>query len=107
MNSSLGKTFLFLTNLAYKSRITLPILITAGFMILNFRWEVEINIHTEQIGIQEAQAVQQQFRDNENSMQYSEDDDDEDGGGEEEDEYTLDEEDYEDEEDSDETTEGF
>lgn len=52
MNSTFGKTFLFLTNLAWKSRVTLPVLITAGFMILNFRWEVEINIHTERIAIQ-------------------------------------------------------
>ncbi|XP_062541739.1 uncharacterized protein LOC134209740 [Armigeres subalbatus] len=52
MNSTFGKTFLFLTNLAWKSRVTLPVLITAGFMILNFRWEVEINIHSERIAIQ-------------------------------------------------------
>lgn len=52
MNSTFGKTFLFLTNLAWKSRVTLPVLITAGFMVLNFRWEVEINIHTERIAIQ-------------------------------------------------------
>ncbi|XP_055590256.1 ribosomal L1 domain-containing protein CG13096 [Uranotaenia lowii] len=51
MNSNFGRTFLFLTNLAWKSRVTLPVLITAGFMILNFRWEVEINIHTERIAI--------------------------------------------------------
>uniref|UniRef100_A0A1Q3FBB4 Uncharacterized protein n=1 Tax=Culex tarsalis TaxID=7177 RepID=A0A1Q3FBB4_CULTA len=52
MNSTFGKTFLFLTNLAWKSRVTLPVIITAGFMVLNFRWEVEINIHTERIAIQ-------------------------------------------------------
>lgn len=52
MNSAFGRTFLFLTDLAWKSRITLPVLITAGFMIMNFRWEVEINIHTERIAIQ-------------------------------------------------------
>ncbi|XP_029710797.2 uncharacterized protein LOC115256421 [Aedes albopictus] len=52
MNSAFGRTFLFLTDLAWKSRITLPVLITAGFMIMNFRWEVEINIHTERIAMQ-------------------------------------------------------
>ncbi|XP_055633114.1 uncharacterized protein LOC129773525 [Toxorhynchites rutilus septentrionalis] len=59
MNSPFGRTFLFLTNLAWKSRITLPVLISAGFMIMNFRWEVEINIHTERIafpGVGEGQG---------------------------------------------------
>lgn len=28
-------------------------LITAAFMALNFRWEIEINIHTERIVFQE------------------------------------------------------
>lgn len=49
MNSELGKTFLFLTNLAWKSRITLPALITFSYLAFNFRWQVEINIHTERI----------------------------------------------------------
>ncbi|XP_055543877.1 uncharacterized protein LOC129729377 [Wyeomyia smithii] len=52
MSGTFGKTFIFLTDLAWKSRVTLPVLITVGFMILNFRWEVEINIHAERIAIQ-------------------------------------------------------
>ncbi|XP_053691872.1 uncharacterized protein LOC128740359 [Sabethes cyaneus] len=52
MSGTFGRTFMFLTDLAWKSRVTLPVLITVGFMILNFRWEVEINIHAERIAIQ-------------------------------------------------------
>lgn len=44
---------MFLTKLAWESRVTLPMLITAAFMALNFRWEIEINIHTDRYVFQE------------------------------------------------------
>lgn len=58
MNSSkLGTTFMFLTKLAWNSKVSLPVLLTCAFMVLNFRWEVEINIHTERIVFQEEDVV--------------------------------------------------
>lgn len=53
MNSKLGTTFMFLTKLAWQSKVSLPVLLTCAFMVLNFRWEVEINIHTERIVFQD------------------------------------------------------
>lgn len=49
MNSVFGKTFLFLTKLAWSSRITLPMLVTTAFMIMDIRMQIEINVHTERI----------------------------------------------------------
>lgn len=57
MNSKLGTTFMFLTKLAWNSKVSLPVLLTCAFMVLNFRWEVEINIHTERIVFQEDDVV--------------------------------------------------
>uniref|UniRef100_A0A182NTM9 Sepiapterin reductase n=1 Tax=Anopheles dirus TaxID=7168 RepID=A0A182NTM9_9DIPT len=51
INSSLGRTFLFLTNLAWKNRVALPALIMVGCMVFNYRGEIEINIHTERIAL--------------------------------------------------------
>jgi hypothetical protein len=52
MPSSFNETFLFLTRLAWKNRVTLPIFITIAFLACNFRWEVEISIQTERIAFQ-------------------------------------------------------
>lgn len=48
---------MFLTKLAWNSKVSLPVLLTCAFMVLNFRWEVEINIHTERIVFQEEDDV--------------------------------------------------
>lgn len=64
-------TFMFLTNLAYKNRLTIPIFVTIAFLVCNFRWEIvgsflifilsyfrnlkffqEISIQTERIQLQ-------------------------------------------------------
>lgn len=59
MPSSFNETFLFLTKLAWKNRVTLPIFITIAFMACNFRWEVEISIQTERIAFQVSFCVVQ------------------------------------------------
>lgn len=51
INSAFGRTFLFLTKLAWKNRVALPALIMVGCMVLNYRGEIEINIHTERIAL--------------------------------------------------------
>lgn len=46
------RTFIFLTKLAWKSRVTLPMIVAAAFMAMDFRMQVEINVHTEGIMFQ-------------------------------------------------------
>lgn len=53
INSAFGRTFLFLTKLAWKNRVALPALIMVGCMVLNYRGEIEINIHTGRIAVQD------------------------------------------------------
>uniref|UniRef100_A0A182IJR8 Uncharacterized protein n=1 Tax=Anopheles atroparvus TaxID=41427 RepID=A0A182IJR8_ANOAO len=53
LDSNLGRTFLFLSKLAWKNRVALPALIMVGYMVSNFRWEIEINIHAERIAVQD------------------------------------------------------
>ncbi|XP_052892723.1 uncharacterized protein LOC128300635 isoform X2 [Anopheles moucheti] len=60
INSAFGRTFLFLTNLAWKNRVALPALIMVGCMVLNYRGEIEINIHTERIALHDLPNRQQQ-----------------------------------------------
>lgn len=52
MDSTFGQTFLFLTKLAWKSKVTLPILVTAVFLAMDFRMQIELNIETEQLVFQ-------------------------------------------------------
>lgn len=49
MDSPFGESFLFLIKLAWKSRITLPVLVTAIFMVMDLRPRIDINIQTRQI----------------------------------------------------------
>lgn len=51
--SNMHETFTFLTKLAWKNRITIPVLVCVAFLSLNFRWEIEISIQTERIEFQE------------------------------------------------------
>lgn len=48
MNTPFGEVFLFLTDLAWKSRITIPMLVTTVFLIMDIRLQIEINIQTGQ-----------------------------------------------------------
>lgn len=52
MNSAFGESFMFLTKLAWNCKVTLPILVTAVFLALDFRMQIELNIETEQIVFQ-------------------------------------------------------
>lgn len=48
MNTPFGEVFLFLTDLAWKSRLTIPMIVTTVFLILDIRLQIEINIQTGQ-----------------------------------------------------------
>lgn len=49
MASTFSRTFMFLTKLAWNSRITLPLLVTVAFMAMDFRMQIEINVQTERV----------------------------------------------------------
>lgn len=46
MNSPFGEVFLFLTDLAWKSRMTIPVIVTTAFLIMDIRLQIEINIQS-------------------------------------------------------------
>lgn len=52
MDSAFGKSFLFLTKLAWNCKVTLPVLVTAVFLAMDFRMQIELNIETEQLVLQ-------------------------------------------------------
>lgn len=45
----MDKALLFLLKLAWDSRIRLPVLIVVGFLVLDIRMQLEINIQTRRI----------------------------------------------------------
>ncbi|XP_030384876.1 uncharacterized protein LOC115632045 [Scaptodrosophila lebanonensis] len=49
MNSTFGNVFLFLTDLAWKNRFTLPVLVTTAFLVMDLRLQIEINVQTGQV----------------------------------------------------------
>ncbi|XP_016951518.1 protein PFC0760c [Drosophila biarmipes] len=48
MDSTFGKVFMFLTDLAWKSRLTIPIMVTTAFLVMDIRLQIEINIQSGQ-----------------------------------------------------------
>ncbi|KAI8046595.1 uncharacterized protein LOC128252414 isoform X1 [Drosophila gunungcola] len=48
MDSTFGKVFMFLTDLAWKSRLTIPVLVTTVFLVMDIRLQIEINIQSGQ-----------------------------------------------------------
>jgi len=48
MDSLFGKVFMFLTDLAWKSRLTIPIMVTTAFLVMDIRLQIEINIQSGQ-----------------------------------------------------------
>ncbi|XP_017041709.1 uncharacterized protein LOC108088445 isoform X1 [Drosophila ficusphila] len=48
MDSTFGKVFMFLTDLAWKSRLTIPVLVTTAFLVMDIRLQIEINIQSGQ-----------------------------------------------------------
>lgn len=51
-SGAFGRTFMFLTKLAWSSRFTLPMLITAAFIAMDFRMQVEINVHNARVAFE-------------------------------------------------------
>lgn len=52
LKSNFHESFLFLTKLAYKNRVTIPVFVCVAFLVCNFRWEIEISIQTERLQVQ-------------------------------------------------------
>ncbi|TMW45410.1 hypothetical protein DOY81_009507 [Sarcophaga bullata] len=57
MNSAFGEVFMFLTNLAWKSRLTIPVLVTTAFLIMDIRLQIEINIQSGQVAAAEFNRI--------------------------------------------------
>ncbi|XP_053673707.1 uncharacterized protein LOC128723968 [Anopheles nili] len=96
VNSAFGRSFLFLTNLAWKVRVALPALIMAGCMVFNYRGEIEINIYTERIPLHgHPNLGQEGVGAALGGLAMDEDDDDPFGNYDSDEEYTDDEEDLE------------
>ncbi|XP_055847842.1 uncharacterized protein LOC129913277 [Episyrphus balteatus] len=52
MNTPFGEVFLFLTDLAWKSRMTIPVLVTTVFLVMDIRLQIEINIQSGQPAVE-------------------------------------------------------
>ncbi|XP_017845312.1 uncharacterized protein LOC108601865 [Drosophila busckii] len=79
MESRFGDIFLFLTDLAWKSRLTIPVLVTTAFLVMDIRLQIEINIQTGQVNASdldepevEFEAMRAQPSEDEGSEGYSE-----------------------------------
>lgn len=70
-------TFMFLTNLAYKNRLTIPLFVTVAFLVCNFRWEIEISIQTERIQLQANNDDHEEILSNDSDDEYEPATDDE------------------------------
>lgn len=57
MDSAFGKSFIFLTKLAWNCKVTLPVLVTAVFLAMDFRMQIELNIETEQLVFQVTRTI--------------------------------------------------
>ncbi|XP_054725703.1 uncharacterized protein LOC129235723 [Anastrepha obliqua] len=75
MNTPFGEVFLFLTDLAWKSRVTIPMLVTTIFLIMDIRLQIEINIQSGQAA---ADLDQIDFVDDNNDDDDDDVDDDDD-----------------------------
>ncbi|XP_065372362.1 calsequestrin-2 [Calliphora vicina] len=74
MNSPFGEVFMFLTNLAWKSRLTIPVLVTTAFLIMDIRLQIEINIQSGQVAAAEFNRLD---NDDDEYIDNNDDDDDE------------------------------
>ncbi|XP_043655547.1 uncharacterized protein LOC122621667 [Drosophila teissieri] len=59
MDSTFGKVFMFLTDLAWKSRLTIPIMVTTAFLVMDIRLQIEINIQSGQFNASDLDDVQE------------------------------------------------
>ncbi|XP_022217079.1 uncharacterized protein LOC111070670 [Drosophila obscura] len=63
MDSTFGNIFLFLTELAWKSRLTIPILVTTAFLVMDIRLQIEINIQSGQFNASDLDDIDDAFAD--------------------------------------------
>ncbi|XP_068152510.1 uncharacterized protein [Drosophila tropicalis] len=61
MDSTFGNVFLFLTDLAWKSRLTIPVLVTTAFLVMDIRLQIEINIESGQVTASELDEADYAF----------------------------------------------
>lgn len=78
MNSQFGEVFLFLTDLAWKSRMTIPVLVTTVFLIMDIRLQIEINIQAGQPAVELADLDDDSMEEFTTEGEGDSDDDDDD-----------------------------
>ncbi|XP_017008918.1 uncharacterized protein [Drosophila takahashii] len=59
MDSTFGKVFMFLTDLAWKSRLTIPIMVTTAFLVMDIRLQIEINIQSGQFNASDLEDAEE------------------------------------------------
>jgi hypothetical protein len=78
LGGAFQKGLVFLLNLAWKSRFRLPVLVTVGFMVLDLRMELEINLGVDvgRVHIQDEGGGDDDDEEEEDDDGDDEDDDD-------------------------------
>ena len=56
MKGQAAETFLFLVDLAWKSKITMPVLISVVFMVLDFNMQVRFSIRGARNSIEDSES---------------------------------------------------
>ncbi|XP_016937406.1 uncharacterized protein [Drosophila suzukii] len=74
MDSLFGKVFMFLTDLAWKSRLTIPIMVTTAFLVMDIRLQIEINIQSGQFNASDLEDADDGFDDHFGAHDHGSDD---------------------------------
>jgi hypothetical protein len=77
LDGAFQKSLVFLLNLAWKSRFHLPVLIAVGFMVLDVRMQLEINVDVQVRNVHDQDGDDEDDEDDEDDDDEDDDDDDE------------------------------
>jgi len=77
LDGAFQKSLVFLLNLAWKSRVHLPVLIAVGFMVLDVRMQLEINVDVQVRHVHDQDGDDDEDDDDDDDEDDDDDDDDE------------------------------
>jgi len=77
LDGAFQKSLVFLLNLAWKSRFHLPVLIAVGFMVLDIRMQLEINVDVQVRHVHDQDGDEDDHEDDDEDDEDDDDDDDE------------------------------
>jgi len=78
LDGAFQKSLVFLLNLAWKSRFHLPVLIAVGFMVLDVRMQLEINVDVQVRHVHDQDGNDDEEDDDDDEDDEEDDDDDDD-----------------------------